>query len=160
MIINKKELLIMRKDTFEKAKRNETRIHKNYTVKFNYLGNQFEVFPLLVPLAIAVGVYDHCKNKYYRSLEWDERKAEKLLDRTLPKVLKYIEKENAYYYSMTWRGFYLTDKAPFGMKIWARKYSKEIIDYLENGYHHPKYHKLVIDEGGGDKWLKFEECSY
>lgn len=153
------------RNTFEKARTKATKKAKGTSnfmkVEFDlFKGQHFHVNILLVPLAIVVGIYDHCKNKYYHNLEWDEKKAEKLLDKSLGKVLEWDENACAYWFCMNWNSAYLREKAPFGMRTWAKKYNYETIKYLENGYHHPKYRKLVEIDEWGDKWLKFEEYNY
>lgn len=149
----------MRKN-FDEAKTKKTKKRNPLdfmAVDFNMWDYSFHVSVLLIPLAIAVGCHRRMKDEYWRSLEWDEKKAEKLLDKRLGKVLEWDEDNDAYWFSMNWNSRYLTDKAPFGMRTWARKYNNEVLKYLENGYHHPTYRKLTETDCWGDKWLKFEE---
>lgn len=144
-----------------KAKRNKKRNLLDFmAVDFEMWGCGFHVNVLLVPLAIAVGYHRHLKDEYWKSLEWDEKKAEKLLDKSLGKVLEWDEDNGAYWFCMNWNSRYLTDRAPFGMRTWARKFNNEVLKYLENGYHHPIYRKLAETDCWGDKWLKFEEYGY
>ena len=56
------------------------------TVDFDMWDYSFHVNVLLVPLAIAVGCHRRMKDEYWRSLEWDEKKAEKLLSLSNPSI--------------------------------------------------------------------------
>lgn len=142
----------MRK-TFEKAK-TTTRTHKFPKVKFDYFDNHFEVFPLLVPLAIVVGTVEHYKTTYYRSLEWNETKATKVLDKVLPHVVEWDTEKNAYYFATTWDFSYHAKKyAPLGYKTWAKKFNNELAKFVATGYEHPKYIKTFEE----DDWIAFTE---
>ena len=151
------------RNTFNEAKTKRTKKRNPLdfmAVDFDMWDYSFHVNVLLVPLAIAVGCHRRMEDEYWRSLEWDEKKAEKLLDKRLGKILEWDEDNGAYWFNMNWNSSYLTYKAPFGMRAWARKYNNEVLKYLENGYHHPIYRKLTEVDCWGDKWLKFEEFGY
>lgn len=153
------------RNTFDEAKERATKTRKppkkNYfNVKITLHDTVYNINFLLVPIAIAVDYYEYYKNKWYHSLAWNEEKATKLLDRTLPKVLEYVEEKNAYYYNTAWRSIYFTGKAPFGMRTWARKFRNEVIEFIEKGYENPNYTKIVEDDYGYEKWVKFTPVKY
>lgn len=149
------------RNTFNEAKRKATKKAKQPSnfmkVSFDlFEGQHFHVNVLLVPLAVMVGAYDHYKNKYYHSLEWDEKKATKVLDKALPKVVEYDEDADVYWFSMNWGTTYFADKAPLGLRTWARKYSHEVKQFIKEGYENPNYVKSFEDVGGWEEWVKFE----
>lgn len=80
------------RNTFEKARAKATKKAKGTSnfmkVEFDlFKGQHFHVNILLIPLAIVVGIYDHCKNKYYHNLEWDEKKRKNCLTNHSEKYL-------------------------------------------------------------------------
>ena len=146
------------RNTFDEAKtKKNKKTSKFMRVDFELWGIPCECNVLLVPLAVPVCFLAHCEKTYRDSLEWSEKKAEKLLDKRLGKVLEWDEEEKAYWFCMNWNSEYFKSKAPFGMRTWAKKYNFQVLQYLENGYHHPIYRKLTEVDKWGDKWLKFEE---
>ena len=153
----------MRKN-FDEAKRKATKENKPKKqwgqVTVNLYGVVHEMHFLLVPLAIAISTYDHLNNKYYTSLAWDETKATKLLDKRLGKILEYVPEDDAYYFCMGWSSSYLMDKAPFGMRTWARKYYFEVKNFIKDGYTNPHYTKTVEKDEYHDEWVKFEPVRY
>lgn len=153
------------RNTFDEAKERATKTRKppkkNYfNVKITLHDTVYNINVLLVPVAIVVDYYEYYKNKWYHSLTWNEKKATKLLDRTLPKVVEYDEDENTYWYSTTWRSCYFTDKAPLGMRTWARKFRHEVINFIRDGYENPNYIKTLEDVDGWDEWVKFTPVNY
>ena len=81
------------KNTFDKAKQKNRPKRKEFKVRYKFFGEEFYVNPFLIPVAIVVGTAEYIDNKYYESLEWSDEKATKLLNRTLPYVLEWVEEE-------------------------------------------------------------------
>lgn len=155
-------------NTFDKAKeRARKEAEKKNKPKSDYFDVEFKLFDrafktnvMLVPLAVVLGTIAHLKDKYYNSLEWSEEKATKLLDRTLPKVLEWVEEDNAYYFCMNWNSSYFTDSAPIGFRTWGRKYNYQVVQFIKNGYQNEYYYKTVEIDRYDDEWVKFEEYNY
>lgn len=148
------------RNTFDEAKKKNRPKREGFKVRFNFLGEEFYVNPLLIPVALVVGTVEYIDNKYYQSLEWSDEKATKLLDKRLGKVLEYVPQDDAYYFCMGWGSSYLTDKAPFGMRRWARKYYFEVKNFIRDGYTNPHYTKTVEKDKYYDEWVKFEPVKY
>lgn len=148
------------KNTFDKARQKNRPKRKEFKVRYKFFGEEFYINPLLIPVAIVVGTAEYIDNKYYESLVWSDEKATKLLNRTLPYVLEWVEEDNAYYYCMNWGCGYFSKRAPFGYRRWGVKFYSDIIDFIKDGYENPNYCKTVEKDGYGDVWVKFEEINF
>jgi hypothetical protein len=148
------------KNTFDKARQKNRPKRKEFKVRYKFFGTEFYINPLLIPVACVVGTVEYLDNKYYESLEWSDEKATKLLNRTLPYVLEWVEEDNAYYYCMNWGSGYFNKKAPIGYRRWGVKFYSDIIDFIRDGYENPNYRKTVEKDEWGDTWVKFEEYNY
>lgn len=137
---------------FDKAKQNNTKKKINLKVK---IGEYKIVFWLLPIFPIFLGV-KKIKDWHYNSLIWNEEKATKVLDKVLPKVLEWVEKENAYYYCINWDCFHMYTKAPFYYRRWAKKFARKLQAFVENGYENKNYTK-TIEKDYCDTWVKFIE---
>lgn len=100
--------------------------------------------------------YCYIENKMYESREWSNEKATKVLDKILPRVLEYVEEDNAYYYCMDWRVWILYDNAPIGYFKWVKKFNDELHSFIANGYENKDYVK-TIENDGCNTWVKFTE---
>ena len=148
------------RNTFDKAKQKDRPKRKEFKVRYKFFGEEFYINPFLIPVAIVVGTAEYIDNKYYESLEWSDEKATKLLNRTLPYVLEWVEENNAYYYCMNWGCGYFSKRAPFGYRRWGVKFYSDIIDFIKDGYENPNYCKTVEKDKYGDVWVKFEEINF
>lgn len=148
------------KNTFDKARQKNRPKRKEFKVRYKFFGTEFYINPFLIPVAIVVGTAEYIDNKYYESLEWSDEKATKLLNRTLPYVLEWVEENNAYYYCMNWGSGYFNKKAPFGYRRWGVKFYSDIIDFIRDGYENPNYCKTIEKDEWGDTWVKFEEINF
>lgn len=105
--------------------------YKNYSI---YLWG----VPLL-PFAILT-------DKIEENRKWCPHKAEKVINRGLPKMLDYDPEEDNYEYCMRWGTSWMYEYAPLHLKAWARKFQYSIKKYLLELYEHPMYNKTVIDD--------------
>lgn len=94
---------------------------------------------------------------YHDNLVWDETRATKVLDKTLPKVLDWIEEENVYCYCMDWGNTHLYTRAPKFHKAWARKFSGRLQYFIRDGYENKNYIKTIEKDFYDDEWVKFKE---
>ena len=133
----------------------EFKVEKTKNKKPWYIiyGKQFTyyvwAFPLL-PFAILA-------KKIRESRKWCPRKAEKIINRGLPKMLDYDEENNSYYYFMDWGTSWMYEYAPFYLKAWARHFQYRIKLYLLEIYEHPMYEKIVIEDEYDGKILVFSK---
>lgn len=95
------------------------------------------------------------KDWRYDRMVWNEAKATKVLDAILPKELEWVEKDNAFYYSMDWNPYGIGKKAPRRYRNWANKFSWKLHDFIRDSYENPDYIKTYLYDDGG--WVKFEE---
>ena len=100
----------------------------------------YDCFFLLFPLIPIVLLLDWIDTKYYKSLKWSNRTADKVLSRFLPKVAEYDEKTDSFYYNTNWYPYHAV---PFGYRNWYQKFKYELDDYLINNYHPEGYTKTV-----------------
>ena len=115
----------------------------------------YQVIFFALPLLPIVMLLDALHDWQYNRLVWSEEKATKVLDAILPRVLEWVEEDNAFYYCADWSGIALLDKAPFRYKKWVKKYYWRLHDFVKDGYQNPDYDKTVEDDAFGDCWIKF-----
>lgn len=87
---------------------------------------------------------------------WSDKKAKKVLDKILPKVLDYVEEDNAFYYCMNWSEWELVDKAPLIYRKWVRKFKYELHKFIRDNYENEDYTKTVENDGFCI-WVTFSE---
>ena len=100
----------------------------------------YDCFFLLFPLIPIALLLDWIDTKYYKSLKWSNRTADKVLNRFLPKVVEYDEKTDSFYYNTSWYAYHAV---PFGYHNWYQKFKDELDDYLITDYCPEGYTKTV-----------------
>ena len=115
----------------------------------------YEVLIFALPLLPFVMALDAFHDWQYNRLVWRAEKATKVLNAILPKVLEWVEEDNAFYYCTGWNGSILRDAAPLRYKKWVKKYYWKLHDFVEDGYQNPDYDKTVESDASGDVWIKF-----
>ena len=108
------------------------------------------------PLIPFVELYCYIEEKMYERRKWSEEKATKVLNKVLPKILEYVEEDNAFYYCMDWSPCSLYRKAPCYYYKWAEKFSYKLQRFIRDGYENEDYVK-TIENDGYDVWVKFSE---
>ena len=136
---------------FNKAKRTNNG-KKWYVVNTKNYQVYFWALPLL-PIVIMI---EKLENWQYERRTWSEEKATKVLNKVLPKVLEYVEEDNAFYYCMGWSPCSLYRKAPCYYYKWAEKFSYKLQRFIRDGYENEDYAK-TIENDGYDVWIKFSE---
>ena len=143
----------MSKDIFEKAKNKPKKPWYMVNTK-NY---QIPLWALLIaPFVIGLGKLN---DWFYDRIKWDERKAAKVLNHVLPKILDYDKDEDAYYYCMDWGTYILWDKAPLRYRRFAKKYHLSLHSFIKDGYMVKGYCKSVINDGY-DEWVEFRPIGF
>lgn len=136
---------------FNKAKKNNNG-KKWYVVSTKNYQVYFWALPIL-PIVIMINKLESCQ---YKRRVWSDEKAKKVLDKILPKVLEWVEKDDAFYYCMGWSSWDLYNNAPFGYRRWVKKFNYELQKFIRYNYENEKYTK-TIDNDGYDIWVKFTE---
>lgn len=118
-----------------KSKRNKWWIikTKNYTI------------PLyLLPIALVVIPFYKINDFFEKQVKWSNKKANKVLDKWLLKVLEWDEDTKEYSRSINAIGNWFSYKSmPFGYRKWAWKFSRSLKTYLLEEYENPNYVKTV-----------------
>ena len=143
----------MNKDIFEKA--------KNKPKKPWYMVNtkNYQIPLLVLPIApIVIGI-SKLSDWFYDRIKWDERKATKVLNYVLPKILDYDKDEDAYYYCMGWGTYSLWHKAPLRYKCFVKKYHLGLHSFIKDGYMVKGYCKSVINDGY-EEWVEFRPIGF
>lgn len=116
-----------------------------------FIGKKYECYFIFVPLVPIIMLGKYCDNKQ----QWNKAKAQKVLDKALPKVLEYIKADKAYYFSNKWNiQFY--NFVPFYLKQWTHKFNKQLHTYLYQEYENTNYNKSFLNDNFGE-WIKFTE---
>lgn len=142
----------MSKDIFEKA--------KNKSKKSWYMVNtkNYQIPLWVLPITPFVIGISKLHDWFYDRIKWDERKATKVLNHVLPKILDYDKDEDAYYYCMDW-GYNLWHKAPLKYRCFAHKYYVQLHSFIKNKYVVKGYCKSVINDGY-DEWVEFRPIRF
>ena len=136
---------------FNKAKRTNNG-KKWYVVNTKNYQVYFWALPLL-PIVIMI---DKFKNWQYERRTWNDEKAKKVLDKILPKVLDYVEEEDAFYYCMCWTEWGLVDNAPLIHREWVKKFKYDLHQFILKSYENKDYDKTLVREYD-ETWIKFTE---
>lgn len=117
---------------------------------------EYSIHPLALPLALVYIPYDRAKKKYRENLEYDITKAKKVLDYWLPYVLE-ADGDDTLWYCGNWHhnGYSMCHHLPIGYRIFAQKFGRDILDYLEDDYTKDGWNKS-IEDNGYDKWIRFD----
>lgn len=146
----------MSKDIFEKAKNRSQKSRKPWYM-VNTKNYQIPLWALpIAPIVIGIS---KLSDWFYDHIKWDERKATKVLNHVLPKILDYDEYEDAYYYCMGWGMYNLWHKAPLRYRRFAYKYDFKLHSFIKDGYMVKGYCKSVINEGY-DEWVEFRPIRF
>lgn len=109
-----------------------------------------------LPLIPVVEIIDYIQNKIDSHRIWSDEKAKKVLDKVLPKVLDYVEEDNAFYYCMDWSEWGLFDNAPLIYRKWVKKFKYRLHKFIQDNYENEDYVK-TFENDGYYVWVKFSE---
>ena len=134
--------------TFDKAKENGKKKNKKKWWIINTKDYSYYIWAL--PIIPFCWVYDKIVNLIDKSRKWDEAKAEKILNKTLPKILKWDDDEKNYYlYIRSYYGFDW-ERVPFIYRKWSKKFSYCLKEYFLDKYENELYTKKVEKEDYDD----------
>ena len=142
--------------TFDKAKENGKKKNKKKWWIINTKDYSYYIWAL--PIIPFCWVYDKIVNLIDKSRKWDEAKAEKILNKTLPKILKWDDDEKNYYlYIRSYYGFDW-ERVPFIYRKWSKKFSYCLKEYFLDKYENELYTKKVEKEDYDDfYYITFSE---
>ena len=134
--------------TFDKAKENGKKKNKKKWWIINTKNYSYYIWAL--PIIPFCWMYDKIVELIDKSRKWDEAKAEKILNKTLPKILKWDDDEKNYYlYIRSYYGFNW-ERVPFIYRKWSKKFSYRLKEYLLDKYENELYTKKVEKEDYDD----------
>ena len=142
---------------FDKARKTtETKNNKKWYVIYT---KNYSIYLWALPIAPFAIAIEKLNDWYYKRLEWNEQRATKVLNKVLPKVLEWVEEENAYYYCMNWGTSNLLRGAAAIDRKWARKFQYSLQNYIQDSYENADYTKVVekAQASWDDTWVKFIE---
>nr|DAG87220.1 MAG TPA: hypothetical protein [Herelleviridae sp.] len=143
----------MSKDIFEKT--------KNKPKKPWYMVNtkNYQIPLWALPIApIVIGV-SKLSDWFYDHIKWDERKATKVLNHVLPKILDYDKDEDAYYYCMDWGTYILWHEAPLRYRRFVYKYEFKLHSFIKDKYMAKGYCKSIINDDY-EEWVEFRPIGF
>ena len=132
--------------------------NKNEKKKINWrvnIGDYQVVFWALPIFPIFYGI-EKFKDWNYNRMEWNEKRADRVLDTILPKVLDWVEEDNAFYFSLEWGNGIYWRRANRVDRKWAKKFCYKLKSYLEDEYENADYIKTV-ERDFYETWIKFVE---
>lgn len=119
--------------------------------------HNYSVYIWALPILPFVLLSDYIKEQNSKKRVWDEQIATKVLDKVLPKLLEWVEEDNAFYYSMEWGQSALWRNAPRKYRKWAYKFSYRLQKFIQEGYENTDYIKTVEQDNYYEIWVKFVE---
>lgn len=134
--------------TFDKVKTRTERKNKKQWWVIKTKNYNIPIY--LLPIALFIIPCDKIKtaidNYIWRKTFWTDEKANKMLDKMLPKILDYDKDDNDYRcYIRDWN-FSFYNYAPLFHKKWVRKFNDNLKDYLIERYENESYVKTVQDD--------------
>ena len=128
---------------FEKEYQKKEKI-KKFKNKMLISWQDYSFYFFLFPLVFCYWIKDNIYNKYRTSSRWDVTKADKILNRIIPKVVDKDEETNNFYYCMDWDNKQLFLKnSRFIDKVWIKTYYYSLLYYLRNTYCPENYIKII-----------------
>ena len=129
--------------TFDKAKERQSKEKKNKKKWWIINTKNYSYYIWALPIIPFCWICDKIESLIDKSLKWNEEKAEKILNKTLPKILKWDDDEKNYYlYIRSYYGFNW-ERVPFIYRKWSKKFSYRLKEYLLDKYENGLYTKKV-----------------
>lgn len=141
---NKLDALLERKTTESPAKKWwRTNKHKVFRVIF-------------FPIWIVVLVKNEASENWYRSVQWSESRAGRIIEKTVPPKLEVCDDELCY--CLEWREPWANSaRLHLGDKIFGRKFSHEIAEYFKESYQVDGYKKRLESPSPFEHWVIFSK---
>lgn len=128
---------------FEKQYQKKEKIKKiKRKMLISWQGYNFYFF--LFPLAFCCWIKDNIYEKYHKTLRWDVTKADKILNRIIPKAADRDKETDSFYYCLDWNNERIFLKnSRFIDKVWIKTYYCSLLYYLKNTYCPENYIKII-----------------
>lgn len=130
---------------FEKEYQKKEKI-KKYKNKMRVSWQDYSFYFFLFPLAFFCWAKDNIYKKYYKCLRhWNTARADKVLNKIIPKVADRDEETNSFCYCMDWdnnRQLFLKNSR-FIDRTWIKAYYYTLLYYLETTYCPENYIKII-----------------
>lgn len=137
---------------FEKQYQKKEKI-KEIKNKMRVSWKDYRFYFFLFPLAFICWIKDNIYNRYYKSLHWNRTRADRVLNKVLPKVVKKDEKTDNFSFFLDQdnnKSIFL-QYCNFIDKTWTKKNYYTLLNYLKCQYCPKNYTKLLVD----DFWIIF-----
>lgn len=131
-------------------------LYSKFKIFFSTKNDEWEFYFFLLPLLPVAMLTSFILHWRYNRLQWNEHKATKILDKTLPKVVSYDEDIDAYCYCLDWASWGLVKQCPFYYRKWVSKFNYELHNYVANGYKSKEYRKIV-QKNTYETWVIFDK---
>ena len=132
--------------TFDKVKERQNKEKKNKKKWWIINTKNYSYYIWFLPIIPFCWMYDKIVKLIDKSRKWDEEKAEKIINKTLVKILEWDEDAKNYYvYIRRYHGFNW-ERVPFIYRKWAKKFSYRLKDYFLEKYENELYIKEVETE--------------
>ena len=128
---------------FEKEYQKKEKIKKfKNKMLVSWQGYSFYFF--LFPLAFCRWIKDNIYKKYHKFSRWDVTKANKILNRIIPKAVVKDKETGSFYYCLDWdnKQFFLKN-GRFIDKVWIKTYYYSLLYYFKNTYCPENYIKII-----------------
>lgn len=136
---------------FEKQYQKKEKIKKiKNKMLISWKGYSFYFF--FFPLAFICWIKDSIYKKYYKSLHWDRARANRVLNKVIPKAAERDKETGSFSYCLDWnnRNIFLKNSS-FIDRPWIKAHFCTLLYYLTKIYCPEGYIKTIED----DFWIVF-----
>lgn len=127
---------------FEKEYQKKEKI-KKFKNKMIVSWQGYSFYFFLFPLAFYCWIKNYIYEKYRKFSRWDATKADKILNRIIPKAADKDKETGNLYYCLEWNNEQLFLKnGRFIDKVWIKTYYYSLLYYLKNTYCLENYIKI------------------
>ena len=128
---------------FEKEYQKKEKIEKfKNKMLVSWQGYSFYFF--LFPLTFCRWIKDNIYKKYHKFSRWDVTKANKILNRIIPKAVVKDKETGSFYYCLDWDNKQLfLENSRFIDKAWIKTYYCSLLYYFKNTYCPENYIKII-----------------
>lgn len=123
--------------------------------------NNYKVFRIILfPIWIYVEISDRIKKWNYERTTWDEKRADEILNRYIPKSSDWLSEKKAFWFFDNGYGWEFQSAKKFLKRkdyLFWRKFSWEIEKYLINKFELEGFEKEVINTYGTDVEIIFRQ---
>lgn len=138
----------------DKAKKAKQKQNKKWYILHT---KKYSYYIWALPLLPFVILIDYIKDWHYNRLIWSNERAIKVLNKTLPKIIEWVEEDKSFYYSMDWGTSQLYNRAPFFSRKWARKFARKLHCFIKEEFEIEGYNKSIEIDDYEEVWVRFSE---